>query len=168
MAPVGFSEAARLAGVSRQHLYRLAEAGQLSVSKDLLPGKTGEDPAHYRQCVDTAELQRVFGPLGDAGEAPPGDALASSLQGELANLRALLQDRDAQLQEAREREAWLRQQINEVQSMTKLLGHTQPADVVPREKHERICRNGQRQINTLVADLEALRGRGLLARLFNK
>ena len=112
MAKVTVSEAARLAGISRQHLYKKwITPGLLSVSKD------GE----ASPMIDTSELLRVFGELkGDSPrlqEATPDDSLvgrAQALEVELHAARALLADREAQLQEAREREAWLKQHVTEV------------------------------------------------------
>ena len=59
MAKVTVRDAARLVGRNRATLYRYIDDGTLSV----------EQETHGRQrirVVDTAELERVFGPLGDA------------------------------------------------------------------------------------------------------
>lgn len=112
MAKVTVSEAARLAGISRQHLYK----------KWLTPGLlTVEKDADSAPMIDTSELLRVFGELkGDSPGLqglPPDDSLvdrAQTLEAELHAARALLADREAQLQEAREREAWLKQHVTEV------------------------------------------------------
>lgn len=58
MALVSVSQAARLAGVSRQHLYRkFIKTGQISVSKGVR-----DEPL-----IDTSEVIRVFGQLqGDS------------------------------------------------------------------------------------------------------
>lgn len=113
MALVSVSQAARLAGVSRQHLYRkFINTGEVSVSK----GLKGEP------LIDTSELLRVFGELhGDSHcdgaalqeathEKHTGDSgLLSELQAKLqlveAENRALrerIDDKDKHLDDVRQ------------------------------------------------------------------
>lgn len=113
MALVSVSQAARLAGISRQHLYRkFIKTGEVSVSK----GIKGEP------LIDTSELLRVFGQLhgdshgdGDAlqevtHEKHTGDSgLLSELQAKLqlveAENRALrerIEDKDKHLDDVRQ------------------------------------------------------------------
>lgn len=149
MAKIGFSEAARLAGVSRQHLYRMADAGEISVIKELLPGKTGEHPKDFKQLIDVSELQRVFSGL--TGKVTPNvtqwtvvdtscdssdrslDTVDTSdysrLEAELIAAKQLLRDKEEQLKKAEEREEWLRKQVDETQNVVKLLGHSRPVEV---------------------------------------
>lgn len=111
MPKVSISEAARLAGVSRQHLYkRFITPGVLSVEKD------GKKPP----MIETSELLRVFGELKGNGQqsAPAGDAV---LLADMEMLRKALADKDAQLQEAKERESWLRQHVSEITGTFRLL-----------------------------------------------
>lgn len=113
MALVSVSQAARLAGISRQHLYRkFIKTGEVSVSK----GIKGEP------LIDTSELLRVFGELhGDSHgdgvelqkethEKHTGDSgLLSELQAKLqlveAENRALrerIEDKDKHLDDVRQ------------------------------------------------------------------
>lgn len=113
MALVSVSQAARLAGISRQHLYRkFIKTGEISVSK----GLKGEP------LIDTSELLRVFGQLhGDSNgdgaalqeethEKHTGDSgLLSELQAKLqlveAENRALrerIEDKDKHLDDVRQ------------------------------------------------------------------
>ena len=109
MALVSVSQAARLAGISRQHLYRkFIKTGEISVSK----GLKGEP------LIDTSELLRVFGELhGDGAalqeethEKHTGDSgLVSELQAKLqlieAENRALrerIEDKDKHLDDVRQ------------------------------------------------------------------
>jgi hypothetical protein len=123
---VGISEAARLAGCSRQHIYNLAEAGKLSVQKELIAGRNGHDKSDYRQTIDVAELSRVFGRLAtiaDSKEVPN----AEFLQFELAIARSAIADRDVQLRDAKTREEWLHKQMEEVTSTLKLISFHEPS-----------------------------------------
>lgn len=178
MATVGFTEAAKLAGVSRQHLYKLADAGQISVGKELLPGKTGDNPKDFRQTIDVSELQRVFGQLtavDTTDQSTNTDANSGNgskyalLEAELSAVRQLLRQREEELRKAEEREGWLRNQITESQSVVKLISHLKPlpgGQMIPLENHQKIIKIGQAQINRLVAELEYEKKRGFWSRLF--
>lgn len=159
MALVNISEAARLAGVSRQTLYkRYITPGVISVVKD------GDAPA-----IDVSELIRVFGDLKGANcnsQAPTGDCAA--LEAELNAVRRQLAEREMQLREAQEREAWLRGHVAEITGALRLLEHKGDTDQTQQLKEElkRVKRVGQRQLDGLRQELaEAKRGFG--ARLFN-
>jgi len=118
MAKVSISAAARLAGVSRQHLYkRFIDTGRLTVERD----ECG------RPAIDTDELSEVFAVGGDACDdspevrrlrAAPGvdggadDRRLTELESRLAIALGLLRDREGQLCEARERENWMRMHID--------------------------------------------------------
>lgn len=134
MAKVSMSEAARLAGVSRQTLYRKADAGELSVERD------GDSVS-----VDTSELLRVFGELqnpdsSDSRKASNGGAVTGSntpagqpvtppidgaklaaLEVEARMLRDQLRSVEQQLAEARERESWLQGHAKELTVGLRLL-----------------------------------------------
>lgn len=183
MATVGFSEAAKLAGVSRQHLYKMADAGQISIVKEILPGKSGDNPKDFRRAIDVAELHRVFGQLtaGDSVERQlitPDDSEKDSdyrvLEAELNAARQLLRDREDQLRQAQEREEWLKKQVDETQNVVKLLGHSMPEkpepaeDMIPAEEYQKAMENGQAQIDRLVNALEREKNRGFWSRLFGK
>lgn len=187
MATVGISEAARLAGVSRQHIYKLVEKGEISVIKELTPGKSGDNPKDYRQFVDVSELQRVFGQLSlgagfvDNSNQPPitpvdrpVDSEFARIEAELLLAKQLLRERDDQLRKAEEREEWLKKQVDETQNVVKLLGHSKSAEaenMVPREEFDQLFQVGREQLKTLEAENRALKrraNRGFFARVFNK
>lgn len=101
MALHGISEAARLAGKTRQTLHKDLKSGKLSST----PGADG------RPKIETSELERVYGSLqrvDDAGTVKVDDAQQVALQVAQARLEAadetirLLKD---QLAKAEEREA---------------------------------------------------------------
>lgn len=166
MAKVSISEAARLAGISRQHLYKKwLTPGLLTVEKDV-------DSAPM---IDTSELLRVFGELkGDSPglqESTPDGCLADraqALEAELRAVRALLADREAQLQEAREREAWLKQHVTEVTgALRPLEDKSETGATAARLKKalETITKYKQALEDERQA-LDAERSKGLWARLF--
>lgn len=170
-----------MAGVSRQHLYKMADAGQISVGKELLPGKSGDNPRDYRQVIDVSELQRVFGPLKPDNAKPSApDILA--LASELKAAQEMLHDREEQLRKAEEREAWLKKQIEETQNVIKLLGHSkseqvsepapeseqEPILTVPKERYDAKIAEARQIIRTLRGELTAAQNRGFWARLFNR
>lgn len=155
MASVGISEAARLAGVSRQHLYKMVQAGQISVNKELLPGKEGSSPKDYRQFIDVSELQRVFGQLFTGPEiVTSAQSEFASSENELNAIRCLLKDKEAQLQEAKEREIWLKNKVDEMAATVKLIslstpGHSNSPNFVSSKKYEATVKTA----NTVIKDL---------------
>ncbi|MCJ7294667.1 helix-turn-helix domain-containing protein [Klebsiella pneumoniae] len=62
MAKVSISEAARLAGISRPTIYKLMNSGQLNCTSVVKAGKTVKN-------IDTSELIRVFGTIGNLSAA---------------------------------------------------------------------------------------------------
>ena len=107
MAQVSISEAARLAGCTRANLYKsYINQGKLSVTHDHM-GKPS---------VDTAELLRVFGSLqGDSYPVSTDSqkltpSVVTSDTGFDTEIKLLRE----QLEEAKEREQWYRQQIGEL------------------------------------------------------
>lgn len=124
MAIVTLAEAAKLAGVSRQTIYRKAGNGELSTTRK--PDGT--------KAVDTSELERVFGPLrtpetvtetvkSDAarqGVTTNGD---SGLQAELEAARTIIRTQEVLIQELRDDKAKL---WGQVESQRLLLEHQKP------------------------------------------
>lgn len=151
MAKVSISEAARLAGISRQHLYKkYIKPGLLTVEKD----------GDSSPIIDTSELIRVFGELKSEGQQA-----AAPLPAEFEALCRLLTDRDTQIQEAREREAWLKQHVAEIVGTLRLLEHKgQPNQ---SEQLQAQLQKAKRIINQYKEALDAERNRGFWARLFN-
>lgn len=150
MAKVSISEAARLAGVSRQHLYRrYITPGLISVEKD------GESAP----MIDTAELLRVFGDLKMPGQGITEPAAAAA---ELEMLRRRLAEMETQLSEAREREAQLWRHIGEITGALRLLENKgQPDRADQLQKARRIIQQYKQA-------LETERSKSFWARLFNQ
>lgn len=145
MAQLLLSKAAKLVGVSRQTIYRHASAGRLSVTLAPDPSRTGQPGATegFVKVVDTAELERVFGPLkGRAGQSrdnrrdghaePATTAPATAvLQAQLEAAQAALATAQTALAEAKEREARLLAEARDredklitlLASQTRLLEH---------------------------------------------
>ena len=96
MTTFSISTAARTAGVSRTTLQRAIKSGRLSTTTD----------AAGSRCIDLSELLRVFGPL-QAMQQGEGAALLQDAAGERAPPDTLLKLLQAQLQDARDREARL-------------------------------------------------------------
>ena len=91
MAEVTKSEAARLAGVTRQTIHRKVKAGRLSASGGM---------------IDTSELIRVFGSISD-GELKPDAATQSTLQARVDILESQLAVTREQLSDAStDRDEW--------------------------------------------------------------
>jgi len=111
MALVSISEAARLAGISRTHLYKkyLAE-GILSKTQD----------EQGNSVIDTAEILRVFGKLhGDNTiTSEINTPLHQDLQSENSALKAKIEMMELLLQEKEAR-------INDLKDSIKLIGHDQ-------------------------------------------
>lgn len=117
MAQVTVRQAAELAGISRQAMYRCIASGRVSATID----HDGEKQ------VDTSELLRVFGRLQTPGQTDdrppnqvrqatetPGQPGSVNLQMELVELRADLRVRDAQIQAQAAEIAALKERIEEL------------------------------------------------------
>ncbi|MCE5388816.1 MAG: hypothetical protein K0041_09605 [Acidithiobacillus sp.] len=111
MAKVSVTEAARLAGIGRQHLYRgYISTGKISVERDHL-GKPQ---------IDTAEIIRVFGELKATEEETQKDHEETIDNFFLDNrIRHYIEAKDetiaalrTQLEEAKDRESWLRSKLD--------------------------------------------------------
>lgn len=180
MTLVTVSEAARLANISRQHLYKkYINNGLLSVIKD-----DSGAPA-----IDTSELLRVFGTLhGDSKGDSKSDSTrhnedtVAALSAELAAARAALAERDAALRAAEEREQWMRQHVSEITSALRLIEHKPArdesaaaaeaqaiADAAAEEarKAREALAAERKAREALRRELEEVKGRGFWSRLFN-
>src|SRR6266436_5207210 len=121
MAKVSVSEAARLAGISRTNFYKsYVKTGKLTV----------ERANDGKPAVDTSEILRVFGRLQDDGNdgeqneqkiTHENTPSVSAIEAELKAARDLLNVKDEQLSEAKEREVWMRKQIEELTTAVKLI-----------------------------------------------
>jgi ATP-dependent Lon protease len=129
MAKVTVSEAARLVGLARQNLYKnYINEGKISIERDHL-GKPK---------IDTSELIRVFGEIRmTSGMSKEEHKMTTENTIHDGELTAITQAKDQviaalQLQieaaiererKAEDREAWLRQQLEDAQRQVKLLTH---------------------------------------------
>lgn len=102
MPTLNITEAAKLAGITRQHLHsHYIKPGLISVSRD----------ERNRPYIDTVELLRVFGQLrpldtDDRHDLTPPDTENT------AELTAKIEALQEQLREAKERERWYQEQIS--------------------------------------------------------
>lgn len=96
MTTFSISAAARAAGVSRTTLQRAIKSGRLSTTTDAAGGR----------CIDLSELLRAFGPL-QATQQGESAALLQGAAGGRAPPDTLLELLQAQLRDARDREARL-------------------------------------------------------------
>ena len=96
MTTFSISAAARAAGVSRTTLQRAIKSGRLSTITNAAGGC----------CIDLSELLRAFGPL-QATQQGEGAALLQDAAGGRASPDTLLELLQAQLRDARDREARL-------------------------------------------------------------
>ena len=107
MAVIRISEAARTWRIARSTLQRAIREGTLSVTTRA-DGSRG---------IDTAELIRVFGEapgaLQERGSSEVQRATPLAAGSTIATLQAQVDSLQAQLQEARQREAWLQSIIEQ-------------------------------------------------------
>jgi predicted site-specific integrase-resolvase len=116
MAKVTVTEAAKLAGLGRQQLYRgYISTGKISVERD----------HQGRPQIDTAEILRVFGEMKWTPEATQNGHNTNSERRHIDNeLQTVVEAKDdviselrERLREAGEREGWLRQQLERAQAV---------------------------------------------------
>lgn len=121
MTNVTITDAAKLAGISRQYLYKAyIKTGKISVERD----------SKGAPMIETSELLRVFGKLSgqwseetDADEKrlhemTEGNAVdIRVLSAEIAAKNEVIRHLERQVAEGGEREAWLRQQLERAQAV---------------------------------------------------
>lgn len=116
MAKVTVTEAAKLAGLGRQQLYRgYISTGKISVERD----------HQGRPQIDTAEILRVFGEMKGTPEATEnGHDEKEERRHSDSGLEAIIEAKNEviselreRLREAGEREGWLRQQLERAQAV---------------------------------------------------
>jgi hypothetical protein len=113
MAKITIREAARLVGKDRTTLYRYIESGDLSIIVE----NRGKQPV---KVVDTAELERVFGPLGSNTQQHPSvesrqhTIVARHPENVIAinSLQQQVQLLQQQLAKAEERESMLQRRLD--------------------------------------------------------
>lgn len=131
MSNVTISEAARLAGISRTQLYRgFINKGKISVTKD-----------NEKVSIDLSELVRVFphikiDTVDELQEVAEGDIKNTPEQvGVVTLLREQLSKTEQLLSEAKAREEWLKQQIDELrQQQSNLLENKLESSKQKRKK----------------------------------
>ena len=111
MNKLTITEAAKLAGISRQHLYKkYINNGALSITKDC-----------DKSFIEMSELLRVFPDLSlDVNYVdknlhvltPPDDTISHVIDSKNQTIKIL----EKQLIESTERELWLQEQINELRA----------------------------------------------------
>lgn len=131
MAQVSISEAARLSKRSRTTLYRYRDEGKLSFSTDV----------QGNPVIDVSELIRVFGTverdIGEHSVTLEDDSTYTSSGRENQLLQDTVRRLEQELEDARQREIWLRGQM---ERLTSLLTHaresaTQSEGTVDRASH---------------------------------
>src|SRR4051812_11142535 len=113
MAKLTIREAARIVGRDRTTLYRYIQSGELSMEVE----QCGKERIRM---VDTAELERVFGPLRDPAQQPqPGaEQLSTTLEQQtgfavaISSLQQQVQLLQKELELSHEREADLRRRLD--------------------------------------------------------
>lgn len=131
MADLNISEAARATGKDRNTIKRYLKNGKLSGSKN----------ASGKVVINAAELVRVFGELVGTGEldapdAPPEKAPDSP---ESTTMHQTVEILLAQLKEAKEREEWLKEQLEQEQERYKRLENRM---LPPGEPQEEAAKKG--------------------------
>ncbi len=115
MAQVSISEAARLSKRSRTTLYRYRDEGKISFSTD----------PQGNPVIDVSELIRVFGTIeldiGEHSVTSENDTVSGSSGRENQLLQDTVRRLEQELEDARQREIWLRGQM---ERLTSLLTHT--------------------------------------------
>lgn len=123
MALISISEAAKLAGIARSHLYsQYINTGAISITKD----------SRGKPKIDTAELLRVFGSIqldiGQDNRTPEKTVIQDSLGQEKTlalntDALAMIELLKEQLAKAEERERFYQHQLAELTQTIKLLEH---------------------------------------------
>ena len=122
MAKVSVSEAARLAGISRTNFYKsYVKTGKITVER-------ADDG---KPTVDTSEILRVFGRLqDDSNDSEQKEQkithenipnVSAAIEAEMKAVRDLLNVKEEQLSEAKDREIWMRKQLEELTTAIKLI-----------------------------------------------
>lgn len=117
---VSISDAARLAGISRQHLYaKYINPGVISVDRETLDKPT----------IDAAELLRVFPniKLPDALSSTDGQEKTQEFTRRIAALDSEVTALRQQLNVSQDREKWLQGTVDKLTDTIRLLEH-RPAD----------------------------------------
>jgi hypothetical protein len=128
MALISISEAAKLAGIARSHLYsQYINTGAISVTRD----------SRGKPKIDTAELLRVFGSIqldiGQDNRTPEKTVIQDSLGQEKAlalntDALAMIELLKEQLAKAEERERFYQAQLAELTQTIKLLEYQPTAE----------------------------------------
>ena len=121
---VSISEAARIAGVSRQHFYvKYVNPGVISVDRE----------NRDKPMIDTSELLRVFGniQLPDSVVSENGHDITRELSSKILALDSEVTALRQQLAASQEREQWLQGTVDKLADTIRLLEH-RTETAVPR------------------------------------
>ncbi len=143
MAKVNVTEAAKLAGIGRAHLYRKYLTPKDKAGKALPPMLSSEKDHQGNTVIDTAELLRVFGKLtGDIGDTPSGelrireethkrDTVSATLAAEVAALHEQLAAARERINALKDDKEWLKGQVTSLTDTLKQIEHKPDAVIVP-------------------------------------
>lgn len=133
MSKVNISEAAKLAGVSRQYFYKkFLTPGFITVERDLTGSKV----------IDTSEILRVCGKLSDDNVDSQQNVISlhemtRGKDTEIATLQTELRLLREQLASSSEREKWLQGKVDQLGEQlaitTRLLDHKPPPQTTQDE-----------------------------------
>jgi len=130
MNKISITQAAKLAGISRQHFYKgYINTGKISISKD-------SDKSY----VDSSELLRVFPECkvddnNNLQKQTMDDANKDAQDNELVNmLKEQLKKAESQIAQAQEREEWLKQQIDELRRQQSNLLENKNSEEEPKPR----------------------------------
>jgi len=137
MAKVNVTEAAKLAGIGRAHLYRKYLRPKDKSGKTLPPLLSAEKDHQGNTVIDTSELLRVFGKLtGDIGdtvsrelrlqeETPKRDTVSTALATEVTALHEQLAAAREQINTLKDDKEWLKGQVASLTDTLKQIEHKQ-------------------------------------------
>lgn len=146
MAKVNLTQAAKLAGVGRSTLNRHIKEGKLSKALD----------DQGKPCVDTSELQRVYGELSHdtlaqsvpvAHRGTPRETVEKDI--EIARLTAQLEAAEGKIKDQADRIDDLRSERDKWQKQAETLALPRPAENMPAKAENSTAAGVQYQIGWL-------------------
>jgi hypothetical protein len=145
MAKVNVTEAAKLAGIGRAHLYRKYLSPKDKAGKILPPLISAEKDHQGNTVIDTSELLRVFGKLseytGDTvsrelrlqEETQKRDTISTALAAEVTALHEHLAAAREQINALKDDKEWLKGQVANLTDTLKRIEHK--PEPVPHYEH---------------------------------
>lgn len=135
MAKVNVTEAAKLAGIGRAHLYRKYLRPKDKAGKILPPLLSTEKDHQGNTVIDTSELLRVFGKLSEEtcdtvsrelrpqDETSKRDTVSTTLATEVTALREQLASAREQINALKDDKEWLKGQVASLTDTLKRIEH---------------------------------------------